>query len=149
MCTSVGCPQRAGPAPAREECRLFGLILGRVHGAPAVRVREGLSTVVFPSQKERLLSARHVLETIGVPPLTQRNASQDCHPLCIWICIHSQVRHLKDSGRELIEQSFNLFVLVVLLLGKSLGQVLCSKKPHWSPPSLKSPELVFCKDVKR
>lgn len=67
MCTSVGCPQRAGPAPAREECGLFGLILGRVHGAPAVRVRKGLSTVVFPSQKE---TARHVLETIGVPLLT-------------------------------------------------------------------------------
>lgn len=70
MCTSVGSPQRAGPAPAREECGLFGLILGRVHGAPAVRVREGLSTVVFPSQKERLLSARNVSETIGVPPFT-------------------------------------------------------------------------------
>lgn len=70
MCTSVGSPQRAGPAPAREECGLFGLILGRVHGAPAVRVREGLSTVVFPSQKERLWSARNVSETIGVPPFT-------------------------------------------------------------------------------
>lgn len=70
MYTSGGYPKRVGPAPAREECGLFGLILGRVHGAHAVRVREELSTVVFPSQKERLLPARHVPETMGVPPLS-------------------------------------------------------------------------------
>lgn len=145
MCTSVGCPQRAGPAPAREECGLFGLILGRVHGAPAVRVREGLSTVVFPSQKERLLSARHVSETLGVLLFHGRNTIQDCHPLYIWICTHSQVRHLKDSERELRGQGFNLNTLVVLLLGKSLGQVLCSKKPHWALHLWRAQSLSFIK----
>lgn len=70
MYTSVGYPEQVGAAPAREECGLFDLILGRVHGAPAMRVREGLSTVVFPSQKEKLLPGRHVSETLGVPPLS-------------------------------------------------------------------------------
>lgn len=136
MCTSVGCPQRAGPAPAREECGLFGLILGRVHGAPAVRVREGLSRVVFPSQEKRLSSARHVSETLGVLPLPWGNTSQDCHPLCIWICTNSQVRHLKDSGRELVGQGFNLYLLVVLLLGKSLGGKYCVLRSPIGHPHL-------------
>lgn len=118
MCTSVGCPQRAGPAPAREECGLFGLILGRVHGAPAVRVREGLSKVVFPSQEERLLSARHVSETLGVPPLPWGNTTQDCHPLCI-LDLYSQPGQTSQRFWEGVGRAG--FQLVVLLLLKSLG----------------------------
>lgn len=37
--------------------------------------------------------------------------------------LYSQIRHFQDSGREVVGQDFDLYTSVVLLLGKSLGQM--------------------------
>lgn len=54
MCTSVGCPGRVGPAPAREECALFGLILGTAQG-PRSEGQRGVPQVCFSKPKGRAL----------------------------------------------------------------------------------------------
>lgn len=74
MCTSVGCPEWVGPAPAREECVLFGLILGKAYGAPIARGREELHRFVFPIQEERLLSVGLCVRDCGACFLHHREA---------------------------------------------------------------------------
>lgn len=77
MCISVGCPERVGPAPAREECVLFGLILGTAHGAPQQRVKRGAPQVCFYKLTGKaLLCPASVSEGGGLPPSPRAGGEQ-------------------------------------------------------------------------
>lgn len=99
MCISVGCPERVGPAPAREECVLFGLILGTAHGAPQQRVKRGAPQVCFSKLTGKaLLCPASVLEGGVCLPHHGQVVSRATKPLPSLTCSHSLVRDLQEAA---------------------------------------------------
>lgn len=70
LCMSVGSSEQSGPAPAREECAMFGFILRTACEAPTARGKERSSTFwFFPIDRNgTFLPILHQM-LWGLPPL--------------------------------------------------------------------------------
>lgn len=74
LCVSVGSSEQSGPAPAREECAMFGFILRTACEAPTARGKERSSTFwFFPIDRNGTFLPTPTSDVVGsASPITGR-----------------------------------------------------------------------------
>lgn len=77
LCMSVGSSEQLGPAPAREECAMFGFILRTAYGAPTARGKErGPTFWFFPIDRNGTFLPTPMSDVVGsASPITGRQQS--------------------------------------------------------------------------